>query len=269
MALAYFCYIGCSILMKEVCRAVHQNPARSGRQSVAPTRVDLRFLPAGLHERPKILQQLLQKEIDTVEEYVQLEGQSPLCRETYQALLLGYGLCSEATVGLRARRIPLVVPRAHDCITILLGSKERHQKLFAENSANYWYSSGWIERMLPPGPEREKQLSEKFLQRYGQENLSFLLESESHWQERYCQATLIISQADGVEQNKAYRAYTQNCASHLGWEYREVSSDLTMLTDLLKGAWDPERFLIVQPGSEIIPSFNDQIITTKECTGNV
>jgi len=38
-----------------------------------------------------------------------------------------------------------VVPRAHDCITLLLGSKERYAKLFGERPGTYWYSAGWLE----------------------------------------------------------------------------------------------------------------------------
>lgn len=257
--MAYYCYIGCSVIMGEVCRLMGQNP----------TRVDLRFLPAGLHERPKILQQLLQKEIDAVEELNEFMGQSPLCRESYQAILLGYGLCSEATAGLKARRIPLVIPKAHDCITLLLGAKERYQRLFDENPANFWYSSGWIERMIPPGPERERYLSEKYARLYGEEKASFLMNSETHWQRNYRRATLITSEADGPEKNEIYRAYTQKCTAYLDWEYREVASDLTLVADLLKGAWDPERFVIVQPGSEITPSYDEQILTSKTNSGNV
>ena len=43
----------------------------------------------------------------------------------YEAILLGYGLCSNGLVGLTARSIPLVIP-VHDCITLFLGSKEQY-----------------------------------------------------------------------------------------------------------------------------------------------
>jgi hypothetical protein len=37
-----------------------------------------------------------------------------------------YGLCNLALTSLRARAVPVVVPRAHDCITLYLGSRQRY-----------------------------------------------------------------------------------------------------------------------------------------------
>ena len=64
----------------------------------------------------------------------------------YDAVLLGYGLCSNGLVGMGARSIPLVVPRAHDCITLFLGSKERYLQYFQDNPGVYFMTSGWIGR---------------------------------------------------------------------------------------------------------------------------
>ena len=36
-----------------------------------------------------------------------------------EAILLGYGLCSNALAGIKSSRLPLVIPRAHDCITYI------------------------------------------------------------------------------------------------------------------------------------------------------
>ena len=66
--------------------------------------------------------------------------------EQYEAVLLGYALCGTGTAGLEARTLPLVIPRAHDCIALLMGSRERYQKYFEENQGVYFRSTGWIER---------------------------------------------------------------------------------------------------------------------------
>ena len=55
-------------------------------------------------------------------------------------------LCSNGLVGLTARNIPVVVPRAHDCITLFLGSKERYLDYFQSHTGVYFKTSGWIER---------------------------------------------------------------------------------------------------------------------------
>jgi hypothetical protein len=243
----YYCYLGCSILTAEVAAEVPK----------AGTLVDLKFVPAGFHEQPEILNQILQREIATIEEWNLLKVKSPSANKTYDAILLGLGLCDKATVGLYARTIPLVIPRAHDCITLLLGSKERYQRYFDDKPGNYWYSRGWIDRMLQPGPERDEQLQQSYIQKYGAENADFLLESEREWQKSYQQATFINW---ALPENVKYQKYTKKCTAHLNWNYEEVAGDPSLIRDFLNGNWDPERFLIVNPGEEIAPSFDKRIV---------
>ena len=64
----------------------------------------------------------------------------------YEAVLFGYGLCSNGLVGLTARNVPLVLPRAHDCITLFLGGKERYLEYFHAHPGVYFKTTGWIER---------------------------------------------------------------------------------------------------------------------------
>ena len=96
--------ISCDVLYREMCAAV----ARS------PHQVDLEFLPKGLHDR-KTCEMLdeIQKMVDRVDP------------EQYQGVLLGYGLCGNGLAGLTARSIPVVLPRAHDCISRRLRARSR------------------------------------------------------------------------------------------------------------------------------------------------
>ena len=48
---------------------------------------------------------------------------------SYDAILLGYGLCGNGTRGLKTARTPLVMMRGHDCISFLLGSGERFREI--------------------------------------------------------------------------------------------------------------------------------------------
>jgi len=76
--------------------------------------VDARFLSKGLHDRgARVMRAGLQAAIDEAEADA----------EKYDALALGYGLCGNGLAGLEARSVPLVLPRAHDCITLLMGSR--------------------------------------------------------------------------------------------------------------------------------------------------
>ncbi len=117
--------IACEIMYRELCAAV----ARSTNL------VNVEFLPKGLHDIGQAgMSSRLAEALFGVDE------------TRYEAVLLGYGLCSNGLVGLTARSIPLVAPRAHDCITLFLGSKERYLEYFNEHPGVFYKTSGWIER---------------------------------------------------------------------------------------------------------------------------
>ena len=123
-------------------RSVYLCAARS------PNVVDVHLNRRGLHDDPPNLREILQEQID--------RSGAP-----YDALVLAYGLCGGATAGLRAGAIPLVVPRAHDCITLFLGSRERYQTEFSADPGTYWYVQDYLERCLlytSPSP-RDRQKS--------------------------------------------------------------------------------------------------------------
>ena len=150
--------LACEIIYRELCMAV----ARSVHQ------VDVEFLPKGLHDIGQAgMSSRLADVLANVDE------------TRYEAILLGYGLCSNGLVGLAARSIPLVVPRAHDCITLFLGSKERYLEYFQSHPGVYFKTSGWIERgfgLLQAGqdgsePQSAKAQSyEDLVARYGEDN---------------------------------------------------------------------------------------------------
>ncbi|MGB9605296.1 MAG: DUF1638 domain-containing protein, partial [Bryobacteraceae bacterium] len=117
--------IGCEILYRELCWAV----AHSVNQ------VDLEFLPKALHDLGAApMRARLQEAIDRTD-----DGR-------YEAVLLGYALCGMGLAGLAARSLPLIVPRAHDCITLFLGSRERYLEYFRARPGTYFLTTGWIER---------------------------------------------------------------------------------------------------------------------------
>ena len=70
-----------------------------------PPGVDYSVLDFGLHVSPEGLRDALQEAIDD-------------SANSADTILLGYGLCSQAVVGLRANGCTLVVPKVDDCIAI-------------------------------------------------------------------------------------------------------------------------------------------------------
>ena len=144
--------IACEVLYRELCAVV----ARSVNQ------VDLEFLPKGLHDLGSGRMRA------RIQEAVDGAAGGP-----YEAVLLGYALCGNGLAGLEARSVPLIVPRAHDCITLFLGSRKRYREYFDSHAGVYFQTSGWIER----GQGSGTQLSWAFddlVERYGEEDARYI-----------------------------------------------------------------------------------------------
>lgn len=95
--------------------------------------IDMEFTKLRSHLKPGSLREEIQSIIDRTTEY-------------YDAVLLGYGLCGNSTAGLTARSLPLVIPRAHDCCTIFLGSRSAFVEHFGQTPSAQWSTTCYYER---------------------------------------------------------------------------------------------------------------------------
>lgn len=214
----------CRVLEDEIAHLAHD----------APQVVHLEHLPQGLHDDPPRLRVEVQAAIDRV------EANTPA-----DVIVLGYGLCSRGTEGLRTSRCRLVMPRAHDCITLLLGSKQRYALYVSEHPGTYWYSPGWNRHHLPPGPERHARLLADYRARFGDDNAQYLMETEQHWFHTYDRATWVDLGLTATDRDVAYSC---RCANWLGWHFDQQKGSPDLLRALVTGPWDAERFLVLEPG---------------------
>ena len=214
--------------------------------------VDIILMEQGLHNEPERLRSEVRKALNKIRDD---EGRS------YDASLLGYGLCSNGIVGLSAS-VLLVVPRGHDCMTLLLGSKERYRQYFDSHKGIYWYSTGWIKTVSMPGKERYEQTLNEYIEKYGPDNAQFLMETEQNWMKEYNWAAYIDWGFEGSEEEKEY---TKRCAEFMGWQYDELKADPGLMQRLVDGQWSDEEFLIVQPGQKIAEDLTSNgIIKTED-----
>jgi hypothetical protein len=237
--------IACEILCREFSAAV----ARSVNH------VDPEFLPKGLHDIGSAgMSGRLQEAIDRVE------------GSHYDAVALGYALCSNGLIGLRANDLPIVVPRAHDCITLLLGDGDRYLDYFRRNPGTYFKTSGWIERgdgvdqSNPESLAHRSGISQSFEElaaKYGEDNARFLRETLGNPDRRYQRMTFIEM---GIEPDDRFELQTRREAARRGWMFEKLQGDMALMQGLLDGPWDERRYLTVPPRCRIARCYSDAIV---------
>ena len=237
--------IGCEVIYRELCFLLSRSPHI----------VDAEFLPKGLHDLGGArMRDRLQEAVDAVD------------GSRYEAVLLGYALCGNGTLGLEARSIPLVLPRAHDCIALLMGSRHRYSEYFDSHPGAYFRSTGWLER--GKGLDQtmlhltRKNAASGFtlgelIEKYGQENGRYLYEQFTAYQSHYRQMTYIET---GLEADNRFEVEARQEAQEKGWNFEKIVGDFQLLERLVDGEWNPEDFLVVPPGRRIGVTYDDEII---------
>ncbi len=214
--------------------------------------VHIEVLQQGLHQEPDKLRIALQEAVDRVENMPGPAAAGPL-----EAIVLGYGLCSRGIEGVRSKRCKLVVARAHDCITLLLGDKDRYADYVKAHPGTYWYSPGWNRHHTPPGPQRHKKLHAEYSEKYGEDNADYLMEVEQSWMKHYDRATFVDLSIGTTDRDVAH---TKDCARWLGWSFDRQPGDPALIKALLAGLWDEQRFLVLEPGQTIRMTADERVI---------
>lgn len=253
----YIKLIACRVMLREVALI----------SSTADAIVDVTWLPWGLHDKIGELGRCLQREIDSVNSGEDPHTTYPPPGKDFEAIVCGYGLCSNGTVGLRSERYPLVIPRAHDCITLFLGSKERYLATFADNPGTFWYSVGWAESANELSTEELRQAQYlQFVEQYGEELATEMADMFAEMLVHYSQLGLIRwPEFDATRFMADAEAAARSYAQENGWAYQDFVGDSSLLRDMLEGRWDEERFAVIQPGQEPAPSYDEAVFKCVDC----
>jgi hypothetical protein len=214
--------------------------------------IDIMILDVGLHMvGQEKMPQELQKAIDQVDV------------GDYDAILLAYGLCNNGIIGLHAA-IPIVVPRAHDCITLFMGSKEKYRSYFDTHPGTMFVSAGTLNpkanEELFSGIDMREKMRQEFLEKYDEEDVEYLMETWGNPLKNYHRITFINDSVGDVEKN---RDIARRIASDADWDFEEFQGGADLFRRLVSGDWDKKSFLVIQPGSTIRPSFADTIIRSE------
>jgi hypothetical protein len=190
-----------------------------------PPDVGYRVLDFGLHTDPVRLRTALQKAIDEVQDLADV-------------IVLGYGLCSQGVVGLRAK-CTIVVPKVDDCISIFLGSKSAYRAQSRQEPGTYYLTKGWIQAGDSPFDEYE-QMTEKYGKARADRLIALILSN-------YHRLALINT---GQYELDRYREYARSKADCFGLRFEEIEGSDDLVRKMIDGPWDDE-FVVVEPGETI------------------
>lgn len=191
-----------------------------------PVDVPYEVLDFGLHLNPAALKNVLQEKIDETS-------------RSADVLLLGYGLCSMAVVGLKATTATLVIPRTDDCIAIFLGSCNAYKEQASKEPGTYYLTKGWIEVGDTPF-EEHKLLIEKYGEAKAERMTRLMLKN-------YKRLAFINT---GQYEIERYREYARDTSDKFGLRFEEIEGSSDLVKKMIFGPWDGE-FVVVSPGETV------------------
>jgi hypothetical protein len=249
--------IACEVFYREVCLCV----------AASPHRVDIEFTEKNAHEKSEVLRDQVQTKIDAAEAGA----------IAYDAILLGFGLCGNGVLGVGAKKTPLVLPRAHDCCTIFLGSRIAFKEHFASNPSLPFSSVGYMERgtswihdastVSVPGLNKS---FEEYVAEYGEENARFIMETltasnEAALSDSSDNRVVFVEVPELAHLGFAEKARRE--AERTGKRFVLIPGNMRLIRGLVDGAWSDEEYLVVPPGARIGGVYDwDRIVKVEERT---
>ncbi len=208
--------------------------------------IETTFLEGGLHENPTDLRKQLQAAINEA---------SRLGK--WNRIAVGYGVCGRGTVGIKARKTPLVIPRVHDCISLFLGGNAAYQREFKRYPGTYYLSAGWYKEKTEPLTQKQPYVwmgdrrvyFDELVKKYGKEHARETFDFLNSWKRNY-QRAAFIDMGDGDSPECA--RYAKNMADKYGWKYEALKGDPSFLTALLTTKKTTAEFLVVPPNQVTI-----------------
>jgi len=191
------------------------------------------FLEYGLHRFPSKLKQTLQQSIDSI--------------ETPSRILLGYGLCGNGLHGIMAGKHTLIVPRAHDCIAILLGSYQNYLREFQSQPGTYYLTKGWLECGSHPLNEYLE-----YEQKYGSQRASWIMDQQY---KNYTRLVLVAHNQADLEKYRPKAIEVARYCQRWGMRYQEILGTDGYIKQLIEVVKDPDKadedILVIPPGGEL------------------
>ncbi|HWR05565.1 DUF1638 domain-containing protein [Sporomusa sp.] len=211
--------ITCRTIQAEVDKAIQQTDCR----------FPVIYLESALHNEPDKLRSVLQEALSRASNVDQV--------------LLVMGYCGNAILGLKPAGFRLVVPRADDCLTMLLGSQQKRTEV-QRTMPTYFFSSGW----LASWEQMERTTFEEYertIKRYGKEKADKILRITF---KHYKRVGVIDTGEFPLDE---LMAKAQVHADFLNLKCEAIPGTLGYLKKFLTGPWDND-FIVIDSGETIV-----------------
>lgn len=191
-----------------------------------PPDIEPQFISMGLHLHPVKLHEEIRAAVERA------AGCS--------LIILGFGLCGGSLKGIEAPGCPMVIPRVHDCIPVLLGSKDKFRALQLEDKRTFYFSGGWVEGDRMIIREHERSVN-KFGPKRALRILNILFENYNR----------LMYIHTGHPRDLETLDKTRGLADILQFPCLETRGFHDYLKKLIHGPWDVEQFLTVPANGSI------------------
>jgi hypothetical protein len=204
-------------------------------RSVMPSDLDAQvtFMDYGLHRVPSKMTWTVQDAINAVEQP--------------SLIVLGYGLCGNGLNGIQAGKHTLLVPRADDCIALLLGSVKAYLREFNAVPGTYWLSKGWLESGSHPLKEYQE-----YQVKYGSDKAMWLMDQQYR---NYKRLVFVAHRQEDLDRYRSVALDVAHFCERWGMRYEEILGSDRYVRRLVEIAGDLSKadgeFLIVPPGGVI------------------
>lgn len=188
--------------------------------------VEIEYLEQSLHRTPGKMPAAIQEKIDKA--------------NGFDYIVLGYGACGNGIAGVKARQQPLIIPRAHDCITFFLGSMKAHLAHHEKCPGTYYLNKGWIEEKKDP-----LGVLDEYTEKYGRKTAEWVI------QESFKNYKRMVMVTTGTYDPAQYRARAMADAEYVKLAYEEIEGSTEFIMKIVRGPRKSDEFLTLKPGEEV------------------
>jgi hypothetical protein len=202
-------------------------PAVLGEMADGATEgIDCQELDARLHLRPKLLQEALVSAVADAD-------------KPGSTIVLAFGLCSNAVLGLKTEHANLVVPKVDDCIAMFLGSNAAFEAESTKACGTYYVAKAYLDECDTILSDHEALVEKRGLER-ADKMMRLLLEGY----------TRIVIIEMGRHDLGPSRAKVTDFAKRFGLVVEPVRGTTRIVDALVAGDWGDD-FVVVPPGREL------------------